>query len=1228
MANVIPQTSTPAPVPTLNPTTDAASASIPVAAKPRRRWLGRLLLLFAVSLAAAVWFAPLIVASTALRQQVPKLLFPQYPGAIEVGSASLGWMQPVVVRNLRAEDAEGHPFLDVKEFSTSLPLWKLAISRANLGRFKLTEPQVSVEFRPHGSNVEDVIAKLLSGPRTSHARDFELEVIDATIVLGHKVATLASTLTPVSLVLQSKRGSVEELELTIGHVPSPDEATLQPPTDWLAFRFGGQPTQDGVAMTPGSKHIRLKATGWKLDKLLPALARFESNAELSGALDADMRSQINLAESPADWTEREWSWDGRITVTKFVLAGISALKKDRVVLDTTSLAGRVAAQQGRLSMDRVQLQTEVGELTATGDIPLKSVAWTPRPSVSNGTRTDEASVLRVFQQAVSAVRSILGEQDYSIHGHLDLQRLAALLPNTLRVREGTEITGGRLDVNLASEADQAGSRHWAADATVDDLAARNRGEAVTWNEPVRIDLRAHQTNGAITVDRVSCQSDFFKLTGQGTLADATFTATGDLTRLEENLQRFIELRIDKLSGKVQAQGEIRRMEQDRVSLQTAIQLDDFHWNISKDAVWREPRLVLTVNAVGSTVADTTLNRIESADLKLTSGQDSMVSKLLHGVDLHSKNAMWPVTATVQGDLRTWQNRLRPFIKLNGWQLAGTGKIDATVHADSQRIEVVQLTGTAGNLDVRGPEWWIKEQQVKFESAGIWSIPRSEWTAPETTLTGTAIAVRVHDLLVDLKPDGQLERVTGDAAYRGDLDKLSRWKNQALPRPYYHLMGTFEGQTHLVEQDSVITLDLDTTVTTLVIADLETLANQELHWVALWREPTLHLVGKGSYDIASGRLQMETASADAGGLRLNAHGSLSELASAQQVDLTGELQCDWELVSPRMGDSLRKSVQLTGRQKRPFASKGSLASLTVHSGDGALKPSDLSANAGIGWDSAVIQGLKMGPTDVSARLDKGVCQFAPINTTLSGGKLHLTPQIRFDRNPAVLVLPKEKVIDRVQMSPELCNAWLKFVAPLLADATQIDGQFSLDVAGGALPLSAPTTGELGATLGVHHARVRPGGAALQVLALFDQIQSVITRKPAGNGPRDHIWMQMPEQAIVFKLAGGRVHHTDVTFLIGDALVRSSGSVGIDETVDLVLQIPIRDEWTRDQKLLAGLTGKSLKIPVRGTLTRPQFDSRVLTELATQIGGTALEGVLEEKLDDLFKKKLNKFLPGQK
>jgi hypothetical protein len=318
---------------------------------------------------------------------------------------------------------------------------------------------------------------MLSGPPSSSTPEFDLEVIDATINLEHKGnvehkgVSLTSTLQPVSMVMQLRHGSVGDLELTIGNVPSPDEASLQPPTDWLAFRFGDTPTQDGVASTKGAKHLRLKANNWKLDRLLPALARWEPKAELVGTLDADARSQIDLSGTE-DWTQREWSWDGRVTAKSFVLAGISALKQDRVSLELTSVAGRLAAQQGRLSMQDVQLKTEVGELTATGDIVLAGLAVSP----------------------LNAIRSVLSEQDYTIHGHVNLQKLAALMPTTLRVREGTEITAGRIDIDLKSEV-QGAARQWTADATVDHLAARHEGPPITWKEHLLLNMKAHKDAG-------------------------------------------------------------------------------------------------------------------------------------------------------------------------------------------------------------------------------------------------------------------------------------------------------------------------------------------------------------------------------------------------------------------------------------------------------------------------------------------------------------------------------------------------------------------------------------------------------------------------------------------------------------------------------------------------------------------------------------------------------------
>ena len=1198
MAQESPQTAAPTPE-------AAAVTALPESPKRKGRWGRRLFMLLVIVLAATVWFAPLVVSQTELKQQVPRLLFPKYPGKIEVGAASLDWLRPVVVHDLKAADAQGQPFLLVKQFTTDQPLWKLVTNPMQLGRLILIDAEVTVDFRDDGSNVEDIIQAMNSGPAGSRAPDFELEVVDATIRMSHKNAAQSSALQPVSLVTQLRQGTVEELELTIGRIPSTDEASLEPPTDWMAFRYGGQPTQDGVASLPGAKHLRLKAEAWKMDKLLPALSRFQPGATLSGTLDADARSQVDLAGA-ADWTQRNWSWDGRVTVKSLQLAAPNL--PDRIELELTSIAGRLSAQQGRLSMQQAQLKTEIGELTATGDIMLAGLAASPW----------------------NAIRSVLGEQDYTIHGHLDLQKLAALMPATLRIREGTEITAGRVDIDLKSEL-QGADRQWIADATVDDLAARHEGAPIMWQEPLKAAMRAHQADGQITVDQVTCQSDFFKLSGQGTLTDAKFNASGDLTRLEENLQRFVDLGVERLAGTIKAQGEIHRQQDDQVTLASVIQLDNFHWNITKDIVWQEPRLTLNVHAAATADSDSRLKQIESAELKLNSGQDSLLSTLQAPVDLNAKSAAWPMTAVLEGDLRTWQNRLRPFINLQGWQLAGITRLDATLNGSPDEMQV-QLKGNVTNLEARGPEWWIKEPQVKLETAGTWTAKTSEWTAPQTTLTATAISCQINDLQIDLN-EGMLERLTGAASYRGDLDKLSRWKNQALALPSYHLIGTFEGRTHLVEQDGVITAEMQTTVQKFVFADLETLPSQQLHWVALWREPELQLTGQGAYNTIKDQLRLDSATVQADGLSISASGSMAQLATAQQIDLKGDLSCDWDTVTQRLGDSVRKSIQLSGQQKRPFAVKGSLASLTASAGpgttpNGAVKPVDLAGNGGIGWSSATIESLPIGPGDVSMVLDKGICRFQPIDTTIADGRFHLTPMIRLDRNPALLVLPAEKVIDRVQITPEICNRWLKYVTPFMADATQVDGQFSLEVAGGNLPLQSPGSGDLSGTLGVHQVRVRPGASALQLLGVYEQIESLITRKPA-SAPRDRVWMQMPEQAIPFKLAAGRVHHQNVTFVIGDGTIHSSGSVGMDESIDLLLQVPVQDDWTKE-KLLAGLKGKSLKIPVRGTLNSPQIDSRVLTELASQIGGTALEGAIEGKikneLDDLFKKKLNKFLPG--
>jgi hypothetical protein len=88
-----------------------------------------------------------------------------------------------------------------------------------------------------------------------------------------------------------------------------------------------------------------------------------------------------------------------------------------------------------------------------------------------------------------------------------------------------------------------------------------------------------------------------------------------------------------------------------------------------------------------------------------------------------------------------------------------------------------------------------------------------------------------------------------------------------------------------------------------------------------------------------------------------------------------------------------------------------------------------------------------------------------------------------------------------------------------------------------------------------------------------------------------------------------------------VLRSQGSVGLDETVALTIEIPIQDAWVAKEPLLAGLKGQSVQIPVSGTLTKPQMDQHAIASLTGQLiqkgAGQAVGNELNKALDKFLK-----------
>jgi hypothetical protein len=190
--------------------------------------------------------------------------------------------------------------------------------------------------------------------------------------------------------------------------------------------------------------------------------------------------------------------------------------------------------------------------------------------------------------------------------------------------------------------------------------------------------------------------------------------------------------------------------------------------------------------------------------------------------------------------------------------------------------------------------------------------------------------------------------------------------------------------------------------------------------------------------------------------------------------------------------------------------------------------------------------------------------------------------------------------------------LKYIAPVLADATRSDGLFSMRLEGGRVPLDDPRQADLAGQLVIHSVDVLPGRATEQWVRMAQQIGSLVKRRDLqaiATQPATTL-LTVRERTVPFRLASGRVYHEGMEFTVGDVTVRSRGSVGLDETLAMTLDVPILDNWVADVPVLSGLRGQSLQIPVAGTLSRPAVDPQAISTLSAQL----LRGAAEESFGD--------------
>ncbi|HKD37928.1 MAG TPA: hypothetical protein VKB78_14045, partial [Pirellulales bacterium] len=388
----------------------------------------------------------------------------------------------------------------------------------------------------------------------------------------------------------------------------------------------------------------------------------------------------------------------------------------------------------------------------------------------------------------------------------------------------------------------------------------------------------------------------------------------------------------------------------------------------------------------------------------------------------------------------------------------------------------------------------------------------------------------------------------------------------------------------------------------------------------WQEKRLTVTAGGKYDHSADALKLDSFDIASTALHLQGAGQIAKVSGSQDVDLAGQADYDWQTLGPLLRPYLAAQFQIAGRQSRQFSVRGPLATAAAPTGPNDslawLRP--LVIEAGSGWSSARYGGVQFAAAQFDARLADGTLALVnPLTLGLSEGQLILSPRLRLSPGPVQLTLDKGPFVRQVRLSQEMCSQWLKYVSPFVDKAARAQGQFSIDLQGGRIPLDDATKCDVAGQLTIISADINPGPIIRPFSLLSSQLKAILNGQlpPLAAGSETPL-VHYPQQTVDFRVVNQRVYHERIEMKIGDMTVRTHGSVGlIDESLLLEAEVPIRTTPP-----LIGLgqpqtQEQVVRIPIEGTLGNPKLDPRAVETLAAQLVKNGARNTIRDSLDKI-------------
>ncbi len=249
---------------------------------------------------------------------------------------------------------------------------------------------------------------------------------------------------------------------------------------------------------------------------------------------------------------------------------------------------------------------------------------------------------------------------------------------------------------------------------------------------------------------------------------------------------------------------------------------------------------------------------------------------------------------------------------------------------------------------------------------------------------------------------------------------------------------------------------------------------------LWVERLVNLDHTVNYDLTTGAI-------DASKLQIASDWFATSLAAKVlwneaigDAMVRGTARIKMPEVAAQLSKMLGLTVKLEGVHETPIE-------LTAkRQGDA---PMTLLANASLGWESGEVAGIRFGETSIPVTMNESLVSVKPATIPVEQGRLQVAGDLHYAASPMWLEVKPGVIAEDLTLTQELTNQWMQYIAPMLANATRVQGTFGIELTEANVNLENTMTSRVRGALRIKGVNLDSGPMTNQIISSIKQIQQI-------------------------------------------------------------------------------------------------------------------------------------------